>query len=67
MRQGRAEIYIILEQHSAKPHTSSAITDAVARLGFTIQPYPAYTPYLTPSKFCLFPKLKKTSVAKLYF
>lgn len=63
----RSEIDIFLEQHSAMPHTSSATTDAVARLGFTIHPHPAYTHYLAPSNFHLFLKLKKTSVAKLYF
>jgi len=37
----RGEIDIFLVQHSAMPHTSSATTDAVACLGFTIQPHPA--------------------------
>jgi hypothetical protein len=39
----RAEIDIFLEQHSAMPHTSSATTDAIARLGLQsthIQPIP---------------------------
>jgi hypothetical protein len=59
MREG-AEIYDIwFQQDDARPHTSATTTDAIARLGFTVLPYPAYRLDLTPSNFHLFSKLKE--------
>jgi hypothetical protein len=51
----------LLQQDNARPHTSAATTDAIAHLGFTVPPHSAYSPNLTGSNFCLFPKLKEDS------
>ena len=32
--------------------------NAVTEWGFEILPHPPYSPYMAPSDFCLFPKLK---------
>jgi histone-lysine N-methyltransferase SETMAR len=50
---------VLLQQDNAKPHTSAAINDAIARLGLTLLPHPAYSPDLAPSNFHLFPKLNE--------
>jgi histone-lysine N-methyltransferase SETMAR len=55
-----AEIYeVLLQQDKARPHTSAATNDAIARLGLTLLPLSAYSPDLAPSNFHLFPKLKE--------
>jgi hypothetical protein len=55
----RAEIDdILLEQDNTSPCTSAATTDAIACLEFTVLPYPAYSLYLAPINFHLFPTLK---------
>jgi len=41
------------------PHISAATTDAIACLGVTVLPHPAYSPDLTPSNFHPFPKPKE--------
>jgi histone-lysine N-methyltransferase SETMAR len=48
-----------LQQTNARPHISSATSDAIAHLGFTVLPHPAYSQDLAPSNFHLFPKLKE--------
>jgi histone-lysine N-methyltransferase SETMAR len=50
---------VVLQQDKARPHTSATTSDAIARLGFTVLPHPAYSPDLAPSYFHLFPKLKE--------
>jgi hypothetical protein len=58
-RKGAEIDDILLEQDSARPCTSAATTDAIACLEFTLLPYPAYSLYLAPTNFHLFPKLKE--------
>ena len=60
-----AEIDDVLpQQDNSRPHKSATTTDATACLGFTVLPYPTNSPYLAPSDFHLFPKLKETSRVK---
>jgi hypothetical protein len=42
---------VLLQQDNARPHASAATSDAIARLGFTVLPHPAYSPDLAPSNF----------------
>jgi histone-lysine N-methyltransferase SETMAR len=49
----------LLQQDKARHHASAATSDAIARLGLTVLPHPAYSPDLAPSNFHLFPKLKE--------
>lgn len=49
----------MLQQDNARPHTSAAITDAIAHLRFTLLPHPAYSPDITPRDFYFFPNLKE--------
>jgi histone-lysine N-methyltransferase SETMAR len=60
VRRKEAEIDdVLLQQDNARPHTSAATTDVIARLGLTVLLHPAYSPDLAPSNFHLFPKLKE--------
>jgi len=47
------------QQDTVRPHTIAAITDAIARLRFTVLPHPACSPVLASSNFHLFPNLKE--------
>jgi histone-lysine N-methyltransferase SETMAR len=49
----------LLQQESARSHTSATITDAIAHLRFTLLPHPAYSPDITPRDFYFFPNLKE--------
>ena len=49
----------MLQQDNARPHTSAATTDAIARLRFTLLPHPAYSLDITPRDFFFSPKLKE--------
>jgi histone-lysine N-methyltransferase SETMAR len=50
---------VLLQQDKARPHTRAATNDAIARLGLTLLPHPAYSPNLAPSNFHLFPELNE--------
>jgi hypothetical protein len=54
-KEGGRNNDILLQQENAKPHISTAITNAIAHLGFTVLPHAAYSPDLTPSHFHLLP------------
>jgi hypothetical protein len=43
MREGAEIDDIWLQQDNARPHTSATTTDAIACLGFTVLPHPAYS------------------------
>jgi hypothetical protein len=49
----------LLQEDNARPHTSAATTDAIARLRFTLLPHPAYSLAIPPRDFYFFPKLKE--------
>jgi len=49
----------LLQHDNARPHTSAATRGAIQRLDFSVLPLPLYSPYLAPSDFHLFPKLKE--------
>jgi hypothetical protein len=59
MKKGAEIDDVLLQQDNARPHTSAAISDAIACLGFTVLPRQAYGSDLTPRNFHLFPKLKE--------
>jgi len=59
MRKEAENDDILLQHDNAKPHTSVAINDATAHLGFTVLSHPAYSPYLSPRDFHLLPTLKE--------
>jgi hypothetical protein len=42
-RNGAETDDILFQQDNARPHTGAAATDAIARLGFTVLPHPAYS------------------------
>lgn len=50
---------IILHHDNARPHTSRATAEALARLKFETIPHPPYSPDLAPCDFYLFPNLKR--------
>jgi hypothetical protein len=56
MREGVEIDVNWLQQDNAKPHTDAITTDAVACLGFTVLPHPAYS---LDEQFPLFPKMKE--------
>ena len=59
MKKGAEIDDIWLKQDNAWPHTSATTTDAIAYLGFTVLPHPAYSLDLVPSNFHPFTKLKE--------
>ena len=50
---------VLLQQDNVRVHTCKVAMDAVERNGYELIPHPAYLPDLAPSKFFLFPNLKK--------
>ena len=60
-RRGKLSKGVLLQQDNARVHTCKVAMDAVERNGyvFYIIPHPAYSPYLAPSDFFIFPNLKK--------
>jgi hypothetical protein len=53
-----AKTDVMLQQDNARPDTSATIT-AIACLGFTVLPYPAYSPDFAPSDLQLFSELRE--------
>ena len=51
--------FVLLQQDNARVHTCKIAMDAVERNGYELIPHPAYSHYLAPSDFFLFPNLKK--------
>jgi hypothetical protein len=49
----------LLQKDKARPHTSAATTDAIARLGLRVLPHPVYSPDLASGNFHLFLKMKE--------
>jgi len=49
MRKGADIDDIFLQQDNATPHINAATTDAIAHLGLTVLPHPAYSLDLAPS------------------
>ena len=58
-RQGKHSKGVFLQQDNVRVPTCKVAMDAVERNGYELIPHPAYSPYLTPSDFFLFPNLKK--------
>lgn len=56
MRKGAETDDALLQKDNVRPHTNAATCDAIAHLGFTVLPHPAYCPDLIPSNFHLFSK-----------
>ncbi|GFS23178.1 transposase [Elysia marginata] len=48
----------LLLNDNAGPNKARATTQSLRELGIQVLPHPAYSPDLTPCKFCLFPILK---------
>ena len=64
-RWGKLRHWVLLQHDNAPAHTS-AVASAAAECGYELLPHPPYSPDLAPSDFCLFPLLKKTSVAHIF-
>ena len=54
-RRGKLSKGILLQQDNARVHTCKIAMDAVERNGYELIPHPAYSPYLAPSDYFLFP------------
>src|ERR1043165_4048959 len=50
---------ILLQHNNARPHTALRTQEAIHELGWTTLPHPACSPYLAPSDYHLFGKLKE--------
>ena len=61
-RQGKHSKGVFLQQDKVRVPTCKVAMDAVERNGYELIPHPAYSPYLTPSDFFLFPNLKRISM-----
>ena len=63
VRKKRPEIFAsnswILHHDKAPAHTALSLREFLATKQITVLKHPAYSPYLTPSDFFLFPKIKK--------
>jgi len=59
MRKGAEIDNILLQQDNSRLHTSAATIDVISHMGFTVLPYPAYSPDLVPSNFQLFPQTEE--------
>ena len=49
---------IILHHHNARLHTANVTTAAIAAMGWTVLPHPAYSPDIASSYFHMFGPLK---------
>uniref|UniRef100_A0A131YT73 Transposase n=1 Tax=Rhipicephalus appendiculatus TaxID=34631 RepID=A0A131YT73_RHIAP len=50
---------VLFHHENAPAHTCAVATAKLVELGYEVVPHPAYSPYLAPSDFFLFPNLKK--------
>ena len=57
--RGKPSKGVLLQQDNVRVHTCKVAMDAVERNGYELIPHPAYSLYLAPSDFFLFPNLKK--------
>ena len=57
-RRGKLTLGILLLQDNVPAHTLQVAMTAATECGFEVLPHPPYSPDVTPSDFCLFPKLK---------
>ena len=48
---------VLLLHDNAPAHTSRVVMTAATECGFEVLLHPPYSPDMTPSDFCLFPKL----------
>ena len=65
-RRGKLLKGVLLQQDNARVHTCKVAMDAVERNGYKLIPHPAYSPYVAPSDFFLFPNLKR-DIRRLHF
>ena len=65
-RRGKLSKGVLLHQDNARVPTCKVAMDAVERNGYELIPHPAYLPDRAPSKFFLFPNLKK-NIRGLHF
>ncbi|GFW51427.1 hypothetical protein TNCV_4603771 [Trichonephila clavipes] len=49
----------LLHHDNASPHCNAPAQDVMGKLNITVVPQPTFRPYLAPSDFWLFPKLKE--------
>ena len=64
--QGKLSKGVLLQQDNSRVHTCKVAMDVVERNRYELIPHPAYSPDLAPSKFFLFPNLKK-DICGLHF
>ena len=57
-RRGKLTRGALLLQDNAPANTSQVVMTAATECGFEILPYPPYFPYMAPSDFYIFLKLK---------
>ena len=57
--QGKLYKGVLLQQDNARVQACKVAMDAVERSGYELIPHPAYLPGQAPTKFLLFPSLKK--------
>ena len=58
-RRGKLSKGVLLQQNNSRVHICKVAMDAVERNRYELIPQTAYSPYLAPSDFFLFPNLKK--------
>ena len=56
----------LLQHSKARPHTSMKTVEHIVNLGWTVVPYPPYSPDLAPSDFHLF-GLRKVGLREQHF
>ena len=49
LRKGSTEV--LLQNDSARPHTSLKTWEQITKFGWTVLPHPPYSPVLSPSRF----------------
>ncbi|GFR87087.1 transposase [Elysia marginata] len=59
LKRVRPTKHAILHHDNARPHTSRKTEKALHKMNFVVLPHPSYSPYLAPSDFYFFPKLKE--------
>ena len=57
-RRGKLTRGVLLLQYNGPAHTSQVAMTTATECGCEVLPHPPYSPYMTPSDFYLFPKLK---------
>jgi hypothetical protein len=57
---------MVLKSFNTQPHTSLKTQEAITKLGWSVLPYPPYSPDLAPSDFHLFGAIKDAIAGKRF-